>query len=313
MIFPLERLQAVVDAVDRTTLTEGSAISLRPWLEAALATPGTAAAVPSLNAVGGDQVPDGALVRFCGMIQDVQDPEYYDGMCEERDDSDAPPRRVCGKYRDVLSPIPGKQYASFGQHIWQRTPAVCVPVPSQTEWAASAASHDGSSSAEMSRPATTPRPKRSADDDGDVAMDEVLQSETATMDSLAAPKKTRSADGPAEQPQESVCAPCDDTAGDWSRRATGGVLLKLYDEEGEPVKVHEVVEVYGILERPAEPQVESCPAQLGFQQAVAQVGDGRGRTCHLCAAWICAWSEWAMGRSMGCCCLLWHCLLWHCL
>ena len=71
-----------------------------------------------------DQVPNGALVRFHGMIQDVQDPEYYEGVFQESDGSGAPPRLVPAKYRDGITPVAGRDYASTGRHIWQRIPVV---------------------------------------------------------------------------------------------------------------------------------------------------------------------------------------------
>eukprot|EP00966_Prymnesium_polylepis_P168792 3902999-Prymnesium_polylepis.1 len=105
-LFPLEHLQAAWDSADRSK--GGDDVTLVPWLEAALAVPGVREAVPSLNAVSWDRVPDGALVRFCGMIQDVQDPEFYEGAYQESDGSGAPPRLVPAKYRDGLAPVPGR-------------------------------------------------------------------------------------------------------------------------------------------------------------------------------------------------------------
>ena len=59
-------------------------MSLRGWLRDALDAPGAAQNLPTLNADGAvDALPDGSLVRFVGMVQDVHDPEYYDGVYEE--------------------------------------------------------------------------------------------------------------------------------------------------------------------------------------------------------------------------------------
>lgn len=107
-----------------------------PWLEDVLSNANAREAIPSLNAVNCDQVPDGSLVRFYGMVQDVRDPEYYEGMFECADASGSLARVVTGKYRDCVDSVAGLQPKPSGSHIWQRLPVVCVPVPSQSEWAA---------------------------------------------------------------------------------------------------------------------------------------------------------------------------------
>ena len=79
-----------------------------------------------------DALLDGSLVRFCGMVQDVHDPEYYDGVYEEVDASGA--SRLCTTmYRGEIAPSRlGVRIEPRADFVWQRAPVVCAPMPSRS-------------------------------------------------------------------------------------------------------------------------------------------------------------------------------------
>ena len=66
---------------DENVLRTGEGVDLSAWLQQRISSLGSSA-IPSLNAVRADAVADGELVRFCGMVQDVHDPEFYEGAYE---------------------------------------------------------------------------------------------------------------------------------------------------------------------------------------------------------------------------------------
>ncbi len=82
---PLDALQESLDAcaANPEALRMGTPVSLGSEVQAALALPGAREAIPSLNAARPEQIPAGSLVRFFGMVQDVQDPEFYIGVYDE--------------------------------------------------------------------------------------------------------------------------------------------------------------------------------------------------------------------------------------
>ncbi|KAL1499311.1 hypothetical protein AB1Y20_011519 [Prymnesium parvum] len=262
MLYPLPIL-----SLPEAPRADGADVTLKPWLETILADPAARDSIPSLNAVSWDQVPDGALVRFFGMIQDVHDPEYYEGIFEEAGEANLPSRHVPAKYRDSVVPTAGRRLASTGQHIWQRLPAVCVPLPSQSEWAATSTAGTTTVGAAPQASLAPRANKRSAQDDvEDVEMEEPAEQPVDAVHETA--KKSRAATSRAVGAKHG-------TDGDaWKRCRQGGFLLKLYDElEEHALKVHEVVEVYGVLEREVE-DLDSAPTgnqmQDGMREVIAQ-------------------------------------------
>ena len=263
------RLQAdfaAAHASNGEVLRTGAGVGLGPWLDELLASPAAAEAVPSLNAVSTDALPDGALVRFCGMVQDVQDPEYYDGVYEEVDAQGVVHLRT-SMYQGCVAEPEGGHVRVRADCVWQRVPVACVPIPSRTSWvdAAIAGPQQLASAAPASAlHATTPSSKRAADEEGPTPMDDGGEEWTASA------KRTRPVAEISSMPADAeldmaVCAPADpiatgDAAADgraWSRSAAGGVLLKMYDAvdeggEGAAPRLHELVEVIGVLERTQE-------------------------------------------------------------
>ena len=265
-------------AADADVVRTGESMHLAGWLHAQLASAGGNACVPSLNAIRADQVAEGALVRFCGMIQDVRDPEFYNGTYEVVGADGVAHLRTTKYQGDIVEP-PEAQLRMRSNEVWQRVPAVCVPIPARSSWMQDAvvgaqASPPPSSSAAAAAAAARSG-KRAADDaeDGAAAGTAAVDASDA-MDEDEAPKRACApADGDA-------CVPCEGGGGggggggvdgassssstvgagaaaSFAARAAaaadGSVLLKLYDvPEAEELKVHELVEVYGLLERASE-------------------------------------------------------------
>ena len=263
---PLADLQVIFEAQTGTpgntdALRTGTGVSVAPALEAALGSPDASAAVPSLNARRHEEIPTGALVRFYGMVQDVRDPEFYVGAYDETAPGGETRIRT-GKYRDAVDPQPNCTLRPRDDATWQRTPVVCVPVPTQTEWVArvlaSADAGAASASAPARADAAAPRkPKRGVEEES------VPVVEDMDTDLVAAPKKTRPEKGDVQ------CEPCDGVAvavaaaartasagatGDpWSRAATGSYLVKLYDQPDDcELRVNDLVEIFGVLELDGE-------------------------------------------------------------
>ena len=259
------------------TLVTGANVQLASWLHARLSTSGGVESVPSLNALRADLVQEGALVRFCGMIQDVRDPEFYNGTYEVVGPDGVAHTRTT-KYQGDINEAPGVELRARSDEVWQRTPAVCVPIPARTGWLQKsiAGAQPASSSGAPPSDRSGKRGAADADDDrGGAAVDS-----TRAMEEDEAPKRpcAPGVAGAPTAPGAGVCVPCDGTrdgsggafvgagaAASFAARAAasadGSVLLKLYDVvEAEELKVHELVEVYGLLERASEELVGDAGA-----------------------------------------------------
>ena len=65
-------------------------------------------------------------MKFCGMVQDVHDPEYFDGAYEVTDANGATTIRTT-KYQGEVPGRAGETLRSRDDIVWQRVPVVCVP------------------------------------------------------------------------------------------------------------------------------------------------------------------------------------------
>ena len=277
---PWERLQAEFAAVDGAALHSGESVNLVDWLREQLACDGAAATIPCLS--GGaphavDALADGTLVRFSGMVQDVRDPEYYDGAYElVARDGTAALRTT--KYQGTLMGVPaGHAVRSRPDAVWQRTPVVCVPMPARTAWLDAALTGVPSPAAPTTARAAAAKRAMAAEGGGGT-MGEAAMEQMMDVEPTGSKRTRRPAGGGADAedvPRTSVplagdggaaaaradvqgrCGVCDDgrgAAAAWARAsALGGVLLKVYDAlPEEELRLHELVEVYGLLERADE-------------------------------------------------------------
>ena len=231
-------------------LGTGAGVDLRAWLADRLS---AGPAPPSLNKFStADPLADGQLVHFCGMVQDVRDPEFYDGAYEIVG-ADGTRRLRTTKYQGAIAQRPGETLQSRADAVWQRMPVVCVPIPSRTGWLQERLAADDAT--------TTKEGVRSPAPTGATAL---VEPSTAALSRSSAKRaaedetmEEEEAEEGTEAAKRQTCTPCDDAAADpgvWARAASGGVLLKMYDgpERNEELKVHELVEVYGLIERASE-------------------------------------------------------------
>jgi len=101
---------------------------------------------PSLNALKRDELRDGMLVRFRGMVQDMFESEIYLADFPSRTDADAASpkaaspeaaasRRVCGLFRDAApNEVVGLDPLNGDCALLDRQSLYCVPVPGETFW-----------------------------------------------------------------------------------------------------------------------------------------------------------------------------------
>ena len=270
---PLAELQHVFEAASPEALQTGEGVSVAASLQVALSSPGASKAVPSLNACRHDQVAPGSLVRFYGMVQDVQDPEFYVGAYEEVSPTGEARLRT-GKYRDMLDVQPNCTVRPRDDCTWQRTPVVCVPIPMQSEWARRENAASDAAPMLVGGAGVRKSTKRGAAD-AEAAKPEF---EDMDMEGDAPPKKTRHPLSGSETREGCVpCAPGEARAGDgvaddpWSRATIGSCLVKLYDQADEcELKVNDVVEIFGVFELDIEPEGVVPLGASGVQEMVAE-------------------------------------------
>ncbi len=257
-------------ATDSEALRSGDSISLRPWLEELLAAaPGSVVEIPSLNTARAEQLKDGQLVRFVGMVQDVHDPEYYEGVYEEAL-PDGTTRLCTAKY--VVPPAPGVEWRSRPEFLWQRTPIVCVPPPAQTAWVSEGVAGPSKETAGAGV-AAAPRAKRGAEE---AEMD--VEAAVSAAAETAAPASGIMDDAASKRVRAPVCVRCGPEDGPapvasgaaggvdaWRRAPAGGVALQVYDD-ADSFKVHDLVEVYGVLEHDLGSWAAQDPRELGAMQ-----------------------------------------------
>ena len=67
------------------------------------------------------------------MVQDAHDPEFYDGAYDVVG-ADGVSRTRTTKYQGAVRDRPGEVITGRADIVWQRTPVVCVPIPSRSGW-----------------------------------------------------------------------------------------------------------------------------------------------------------------------------------
>ena len=109
-------------------------LSLDSWLTSVLNDPAAEEGVPCINGTSTDSIPDGSIIRFVGMIQDVRDPEYYDGVYEEVHPDGTVHLRTTMYQGCISEPCNDVQIRPRPDFVWQRTPVACAPIPSRAAW-----------------------------------------------------------------------------------------------------------------------------------------------------------------------------------
>ena len=130
----LDPLGTVAELFDAAASSGASAEDadwgVRSRFNEALSRPGVMSRVPEINAVGVDNVPPGALVRFRCMVQDMYNPEYYVGAYR---DASAGGRWRTTKYTEDLGPVDDRE-GPCDRKIWERRVLYCVPLPGESAW-----------------------------------------------------------------------------------------------------------------------------------------------------------------------------------
>ena len=230
---------------------------------------GDGAAVPlATTAVLAGRVPSGTLVRYRGLVQDIFDPEYYLGVyaLQGEDGADAS-RWRSGRFRDVAvgDAFPQEQ----GSVTLERQPVYCVPIPGETQWVQAAvrtAAGDAGTATADEADGEGARGKRPRDQAGDAEMGDVDAGKAGEADADGGGKRAAKevADRAAMPPPRQGVTSASVQSGEAPRAATFQAnhplpvpdghdrvmppcLIKFYGDEGNRVRICDMVEVVGIL------------------------------------------------------------------
>jgi len=92
-------------------------------------------AIPWLTKAGiqSGKLSSGTLVRYRAMVQDIFDPEYFDGVLNVMQ-ADGTLKKVTSRYQDVFIPKGDAKVVAQGEHLMERVPYYCVSVPGESDW-----------------------------------------------------------------------------------------------------------------------------------------------------------------------------------
>ena len=242
---PLEVVQASFANADTAQWEQ----QVEHGMRSIFSTPEAVAMIPSLNDTPVDRLRPGSLVRFRCMVQDVQDPEYYMGTFQHTNVLTGEKSVATAKYRDAIPPQSEPMQDVLPQ---ERLPLYCVPVPGETAWAAE--THAISGALAPSTPVAeqaTSRGKRSMDSEDEsepVVQPSPPRHRASTTKAGGAATTGVAAQGSPKAAAMQLKA--------FPRReanrpiaGSGGVacLVKVYDEAGASIRVHETFEFVGVL------------------------------------------------------------------
>ncbi|XP_055595761.1 mini-chromosome maintenance complex-binding protein [Uranotaenia lowii] len=125
--------------------------------------------IPLLNCTQLHELQDQALVRFRGMIQDMQDPECYLERYEVRRKSDKTlVREQNGKYRDILVMSKGEEEVDFkgsNNKYGERRSMFVISIPGYNSWAVESERKMNPTLTNGTENGTTSNAKRSLEDE----------------------------------------------------------------------------------------------------------------------------------------------------
>lgn len=247
------------DAVALGAAGAAARAAARAAAEAALAE-GT---VPLLTQAAAATLPNGALVRFRGLVQDVFNPEYFVGAYSNGG-SGTQPGDEWHSLALMEAPLAGYTPPiadDARHHIWERRPFVAVPIPGEADWAGWEESPAQQQQQQVSLPPPGSATKRGRDDDGegdamDDADDCIAGDGPAAIDGGGAiPKRGRAAAGGGGEAASCVGRLAGDAASAAGVDASviSRVIIKAYGE-ADDMRLNEAVEVVGVLVRTPEVQ-----------------------------------------------------------
>ncbi|XP_063382766.1 mini-chromosome maintenance complex-binding protein [Cydia fagiglandana] len=198
--------------------------------------------IPLINSNASHNLPDGTLVRFRGMIQDMHNPEFYFEQFEVFNSETNEVRSKSGKYRDTANILENEKinYANNLQS-GQRQTMVVVSMPGLNEWAQQLEDSQNHLNHLKQQPNTSKRLtsatklKRSYDETEDDAMEveqEVTHKEPRTREAEAVAANVVSREHLLNFPLPDV--------------ASQSCIVKVYTEDDQ-LKLNEMIEVVGFL------------------------------------------------------------------
>ncbi|MEW5299904.1 MAG: hypothetical protein WDW38_002727 [Sanguina aurantia] len=262
--------------------------------------------VPILHSMAAmDHLPNHSLVRFRGMVQDMLNPEYYQGAV--RDPASGIWRT--SKYGDLQ--LPGSLGSAAGAgaaaaeasgyKLWERRPLYCIPVPGQSGWAQPGPAPSPPS--DTAQPPTADggvgsRQKRShsevSDDipvlgggmDQDAAPAEGEAKEGVSFPHSGAASSPEATAAPATRSKSGAAATAEDSHSAVPA-PTADVIVYLYGDK-DTAALQDIVEVVGVISRLPElaaahhqhqhqqRQGHAAPADAGSKDAdMVEAGEGK--------------------------------------
>ncbi|XP_063363784.1 mini-chromosome maintenance complex-binding protein [Cydia amplana] len=198
--------------------------------------------IPLINSNASHNLPDGTLVRFRGMIQDMHNPEFYFEQFEVYNSETNEVRSKSGKYRDTANILENEKinYANNLQS-GQRQTMVVVSMPGLNEWAQQLEDSRNHLNHLKQQPNTSKRLtsstklKRSYDETEDDAMEveqEVTHKEPRIKEAEAVAANVVSREHLLNFPLPDV--------------PSQSCIVKVYTEDNQ-LKLNEMIEVVGFL------------------------------------------------------------------
>ncbi|TGZ59857.1 hypothetical protein CRM22_008849 [Opisthorchis felineus] len=181
--------------------------------------------IPILNETSLDLIPDGHIVCVYGMVQDMFGIELF---MDEFSLSGSGDNRVHSfRFRDFSS---DEVYSSEPENVkfGERQSAYVVPVPGESSWVR----RTRASKCKYTPAVQLIGNKRAIGDDEELPIEPKKAKGTSADTSTSKPKPRKQFPLTEEEEEESRT----------------GVLVRLYGEEQDTLKINEVVEVFGILE-----------------------------------------------------------------
>ncbi|XP_055530968.1 mini-chromosome maintenance complex-binding protein [Wyeomyia smithii] len=215
--------------------------------------------IPLLNSTQLHHLQDNSLVRFRGMIQDMQDPECYLESYEVREKVDGNPIRVQnGKYRDVLVMAKETEIVDFkgaNNCYGERRSLFVISIPGYNDWAVAHESRTKTDDSFYSKMSTTNAcTKRSHD--------EAMDTDDGTTMRSPVKKPSRSAEPAAGEPGTGQIRSTENVVlvenkprilsaeyllnSPIPERPSKACLVKLYSNFDEP-KLNTLIDVVGFL------------------------------------------------------------------
>jgi len=201
--------------------------------------------IVSLNCLNVENnITDGQLVRFRGMVQDMFDPEYYMEQYQVRNLKDGVVSVRSGRYRDLVQCGHSEELVETGDHsLSERQCLYCVSPPAENGWVLEQVTRQSPPAGPGTSGTQTNTSKRSLDDDD--SMETETEAAAAATNSGEAFKKQKAENisvktTKASDSHKSLNLPVPSAHGK-------GCIVKLYDVADGDIKMQDLVEFIGVV------------------------------------------------------------------